>query len=102
MTTKTNLGSHPVGESIPIKSLLYNPADEAYDAVSMIIDIGIIGGEPSVITGAAMSRIALGVYTYTIAPTAAGVYNGTITATTVDGYVKIDEIEFTVYVAKLG
>jgi len=102
MTAKTNLGSHPVGESIPIKSRLYNPADDAYDAISVIIDLGIIGGDASVVSGEAMSRIELGVYTYTVTPTATGVYNGVITATTVDGYVKVDEIEFTVYKAKLG
>ena len=100
--TKTNLGSHPVDESIPIKSRLYNPADEAYDAETVVIDIGIIGGDTSVVTGEAMSRIDLGVYTFTVTPTETGVYNGVITATTIDGYVKIDEIEFTVYKAKLG
>lgn len=94
--TKTNLGSHPVGETIPIQSKTYNPEEVLYDAETTIIDISIIGGS-DVVTGEGMTRISQGVYEHNLTPSERGVYTGTITCTTTEGFVKIDEIEFTVY-----
>lgn len=94
--TKTNLGSHPVGETIPIQSKTYNPAEVEYDAETTTISLSIIGGS-GVITDVGMTRVTQGVYEYYFIPSELGVYNGIITCTTEEGHVKIDEIEFTVY-----